>query len=303
MKIVSRRSLYRVLTIRFIVSSTHSEVFSAPRSSSTSRSAVHHRAQHLELGRADRRVVGAADDAEELARVVEQAARAGRLDHLLQHGDGEVRLADAGLAFEQQPAALLDDGKGVGEPIRHAPRLIERRSSDSLYGGEVRERAVLIALRDVRVGEPMLSDLLAPAVAADDASNAASRRPASSRCRRTADKASIGFYQFRCERRLAERAQLFFRARFDLPDALAREMQLVADLLQRARLVVFEPEPQAHDLPLLAVELAERRRELVEIRLMDHLVLDRRDAVLLEHVAQLARRPSRGPRRRRAPAR
>src|SRR5258705_3809440 len=66
--------------------------------------------------------------------------------------------------------------------------------------------------------------------------------------------------------------QLVFRARFDLPHALAREVQLVANLLQRARLVVSEPEPQAHDLPFLAVELPERRGELVEVRLTDHLV-------------------------------
>src|SRR5215813_5195292 len=35
-------------------------------------------------------------------------------------------------------------------------------------------------------------------------------------------------------------AQLVFRARLDLAHALAREVQAIADLLQRARLVVLE---------------------------------------------------------------
>ena len=42
--------------------------------------------------------------AEQIARVVEQPARAGRLNHLLQDGDRQVRLADAGLPFEEQAA-------------------------------------------------------------------------------------------------------------------------------------------------------------------------------------------------------
>ena len=47
-------------------------------------------------------VVGAADDAEEIAGVVKHAARAGRLNHLLEHRRGEVGLADARLSFEEQ---------------------------------------------------------------------------------------------------------------------------------------------------------------------------------------------------------
>src|SRR5947208_15802254 len=76
--------------------------------------------------------------------------------------------------------------------------------------------------------------------------------------------------------------QLVLRARLDLPDALARQMQPVADLLQRARLVVFEPESQPHDLALLAVEITEGGLELAASGLMNHLVLDWRDAVLPE---------------------
>src|SRR4051812_38389306 len=53
--------------------------------------------------------------------------------------------------------------------------------------------------------------------------------------------------------------QLLFRARFDLPDALAREAEHVADFLQGARLAVaIETEAQRHHLALLVVELVER---------------------------------------------
>ena len=58
--------------------------------------------------------------------------------------------------------------------------------------------------------------------------------------------------------------QLVFRTRFDLTDALARQVETIADLLQRVRLVVFEAEAEAHHLALLAVEVEERRGELVE---------------------------------------
>src|SRR6188474_2737978 len=83
-------------------------------------------------------------------------------------------------------------------------------------------------------------------------------------------------------------AEFFLRPRFDLPHALARQAQLVADLLERARTIVAEPEPQADHDPLLAVEIAQRRGELVAFGLPDHRFLDRRDAVLREQVAQLA---------------
>src|SRR5437763_15450741 len=86
-------------------------------------------------------------------------------------------------------------------------------------------------------------------------------------------------------------AQLVFRARFDLAHALARQVQAIADLLQRARLVVLETEPEPDDLALLAVEIAKRFGELVEVGLMNHLVFDRGHPVLLDEIAELARRP------------
>ena len=66
---------------------------------------LHDRPKHLELGRSNRRIVGASNDPEQIARVVEQTARPCRLDGLLQDGDGEMRLADARLSFEKQALA------------------------------------------------------------------------------------------------------------------------------------------------------------------------------------------------------
>src|SRR5437660_10327484 len=84
--------------------------------------------------------------------------------------------------------------------------------------------------------------------------------------------------------------QFFLRARFDLADALARQAETVADLLQRVLLVVFETEAKPHHFALLAVEIAERARELFEVRLMDHFLVDR-DLILREQVAALAGLP------------
>src|SRR5437763_1823921 len=87
------------------------------------------------------------------------------LDDLFQNGDGEVRLADARLSLEQQ--SPRDDRKGLGDPLRERDGLLECL----VVGSEIVERAVLITLRDVRVSQTMMSDLLEPAVAADDAAD------------------------------------------------------------------------------------------------------------------------------------
>src|SRR5206468_12174502 len=82
------------------------------------------------------------------------------------------------------------------------------------------------------------------------------RRQASNRCRHTADRAStLLSVEVRAE--FFRAAQFVFRARFDLPHALARQVQAIADLLQRARLVVLEAEPEPNDLAFLAVEIAQ----------------------------------------------
>src|SRR5580704_11738720 len=59
--------------------------------------------------------------------------------------------------------------------------------------------------------------------------------------------------------------EFLLRAGLDLPHAPARQAHPIADLLQRPRLVVFQAEAQSHDLALLAVQVAHRSRELVEI--------------------------------------
>src|SRR3989337_1926710 len=52
------------------------------------------------------------------------------------------------------------------------------------------------------------------------------------------------------------------RLHLDLADALAREPVAVADLLERLRLAVAEPEAQAHDLALLLAQVGESARDL-----------------------------------------
>ena len=104
---------------------------------------------------------------QQIARVVEQTARAGGLNGLLQHGDREVRLADAGLSLEEQ--ARRDVWKRVGD----APRLRDRALERFVVRREVAERAVLVALRNVGVGETLAADVVAPAVAAHHPADAA----------------------------------------------------------------------------------------------------------------------------------
>ena len=77
-----------------------------------------------------------------------------------------MRLADAGLPFEEQAAA--DDRIRLGNAAGLRHRALER----FVVRGEVAERAVLIALRDVRFGETLVADLIAPAVAAHHAPGA-----------------------------------------------------------------------------------------------------------------------------------
>ena len=57
----------------------------------------------------------------------------------------------------------------TGIRLGDAARLRDGALERFVVGGEVAERAVLIPLRDVRVGETLVADLIAPAVAAHDA--------------------------------------------------------------------------------------------------------------------------------------
>src|SRR5437879_5119827 len=82
--------------------------------------------------------------------------------------------------------------------------------------------------------------------------------------------------------------KLALGARFDLPHALPREMERVADFLERPRLVIAKPEAQPHDLLLFPIEIADGARQVVEPALLDDGLVDR-DAVRGQRVAKLAR--------------
>src|SRR5271169_2494422 len=57
--------------------------------------------------------------------------------------------------------------------------------------------------------------------------------------------------------------ELAHRARLDLADALAREVEVLADLLEGARLAAVEAEAQAQDLALALVERREQPADLL----------------------------------------
>ena len=80
--------------------------------------------------------------------------------------------------------------------------------------------------------------------------------------------------------------ELVFRPRLDLTDALARQVETVPDFLQRARLVIFQTEPQTDDFPLLPVEIAQGGGELVQVGLI---IISIGHPILRDHLAQLAR--------------
>src|SRR4030081_667862 len=83
--------------------------------------------------------------------------------------------------------------------------------------------------------------------------------------------------------------KFLFRARFDLPHALARQAHPISDLPERPGLVVLQAGAQAHDLALPAVQIAQRRGELVEIGLMNHLLLNWRHLLLWQRIAEPSR--------------
>src|SRR5688572_27118491 len=82
-------------------------------------------------------------------------------------------------------------------------------------------------------------------------------------------------------------AQLLFRLGLDLAHALAREAELVADLLERQRLLAVQPEAHADHVALLLVELLHERLDLLVERRADELDLRRRNDLLLQRVAEL----------------
>src|SRR5690606_15611487 len=57
--------------------------------------------------------------------------------------------------------------------------------------------------------------------------------------------------------------QLAHRPRLDLADALAGEVEVLADLLERARFAAIEAEAELEDLALAVVERGEQSRDLL----------------------------------------
>src|SRR6267142_4331017 len=81
--------------------------------------------------------------------------------------------------------------------------------------------------------------------------------------------------------------QLLERLGLDLPDALARQPHHLADLLERSRLSLVEPEAQSQDLLLLRVEGPQTGIEMILQRRPHQLGVRRRDEVLLQLVGQV----------------
>ena len=96
---------------------------------------------------------------------------------------------------------MLIDRKRLGDAARLRHGALER----FVVGGEVAERAVLIALRDVRVGEALVADLIAPAVAAHDAPDSPSSstgfQPVSSQSGHVIDDSSGNVQKLRIVKR------------------------------------------------------------------------------------------------------
>src|SRR5207245_439699 len=82
-------------------------------------------------------------------------------------------------------------------------------------------------------------------------------------------------------------AQLRHRARLDLTDALTREVEVLADLLERARLAAVEPEAQREDLALPLVERGEELLDLVGQQRGGRDLERRLGRAVLDDVAQL----------------
>ena len=152
--------------MRFIVSSTHSEVFSDPISSSTA-DRFHHGTQDVHFRRPHERIVGASDDAQQIAHIVEQPARAFRDDHVAEHRYGKVCLADPGRPDEAETLARFRKRLGELARLLHSAEKFFVRVGDKGF-----EIAPAIPRRNARIVKQPRSQSLAPAVTSDDPANA-----------------------------------------------------------------------------------------------------------------------------------
>ena len=129
--------------MKVIVSSTHSDVFSLPTSSSTSSWTDTSGLKDVHLGGlGDDRVVGAADQPEQIGDFVEHS-RAAAAAAAPERRDSQVRLADAVRADEAEPLGTVR--KRVSEPAHRAHRVGELLVGVDL---KVLEVAASIARRD-----------------------------------------------------------------------------------------------------------------------------------------------------------
>ena len=124
---------------------------------------LHHGPKHVHLGNLIHRIVGAADDAQQVARVVEDAASTAGRDDLTQDRDGQMGLADAGRSQQEQPP--IDDRKTLREPRRMLQCLGEPLVVRDVVG----EIAVLISTRDSRLCQQASGSRLAHAITASHA--------------------------------------------------------------------------------------------------------------------------------------
>src|SRR5207253_11019984 len=86
--------------------------------------------------------------------------------------------------------------------------------------------------------------------------------------------------------RLRKRLELLERVVLDLPDALPRHAEGAADLLERARLLALQPEPQLDHLPLALRQRLERLLDVVAAQGQRRLLVRRLRGLVLDEVAE-----------------
>src|SRR2546423_15698242 len=86
--------------------------------------------------------------------------------------------------------------------------------------------------------------------------------------------------------RFRQRLKLLQRVVLDLPDALAGHAEGAADLLERARLLALEPEPQLDHLPLPLGKRGERALDVAPPQRQRRRVEGRLGLLVLHEVAE-----------------
>src|SRR5919204_435169 len=147
-------------------------------------------------------------------------------DAFLEDRNGKVSFSDSRHSGEQQTAiAALARRKGVDHARGTGHAALQR----VVVRLEIRQRAVLVAARNVCRRQALAAGFLAPAAAALDAADAVAvdGLPSCVVTKRAGHRS--GSVEVRPQPLRA--AEFFLRPRFDLADALARQVQPLADLL------------------------------------------------------------------------